>query len=165
MISFAREIQVEETFLYDILYVSECCGEYMTREQVEHGICPACQEHCDVEIQEFFFPRQYRKPIMPQITIITNNLYAHAYLWEDPSCPSIPNRIPSHWEVAFGGEYCFQTDQTAEQLENDLCYGWMNDMVNEDCEIDTGVSVELDYTLENGVCTIKIINAKYNQED
>jgi hypothetical protein len=57
MISFAREIQVEETFLYDILYASECCGEYMTREQVEHGICPACQEHCDVEIQEFFFPR------------------------------------------------------------------------------------------------------------
>ena len=41
----------------------------------------------------------------------------------------------------------------------------MNDMVNEDCEIDPGVSVELDYTLEDGVCTIKIINAKYNQED
>jgi hypothetical protein len=57
MISFAREIQVEEKYLYDILYVSECCGEYMTREEVEHGICPKCQEHCDVEIQEYFFPR------------------------------------------------------------------------------------------------------------
>jgi hypothetical protein len=100
-----------------------------------------------------------------QMTVIHNTLYAHADRWEDPSCPSIPNRIPPHWEVYFGGEYSFLTDQTIEQLENDLCYGHMNDMVNEDCEIDPGVSVELDYTLEDGICTIKIINAKYNQED
>lgn len=57
MISFAREIQIEETYLYDILYVSECCGEYMTREEVEYGICPKCKEHCDVVVEEYFFPR------------------------------------------------------------------------------------------------------------
>jgi hypothetical protein len=57
MISFAREIQVEETYLYDILYVSECCGEHMTREEVEYGICPKCKEHCDVVVEEYFFPR------------------------------------------------------------------------------------------------------------
>jgi len=100
-----------------------------------------------------------------QMTVIHNTLYAHADRWEDPSCPSIPNRIPPHWEVYFGGEYSFLTDQTIEQLENDLCYGHMNDMVNEDCEIDPGVSVELDYTLEDGICTIKIIDATYKPEN
>jgi hypothetical protein len=57
MISFARDIQVEETYLYDILYASECCGEYMTREEVEYSICPKCKEHCDVVVEEYFFPR------------------------------------------------------------------------------------------------------------
>jgi hypothetical protein len=100
-----------------------------------------------------------------EMTVIHNTLYAHADRWEDPSCPSIPNRIPSHWEVYFGGEYSFLTDQTIEQLENDLCYGHMNDMIHEDCEIDPGVSIELDYTLEDGVCTIKIVNATYEPEN
>jgi len=100
-----------------------------------------------------------------EMTVIHNTLYAHADRWEDPSCPSIPNRIPSHWEVYFGGEYSFLTDQTIEQLENDLCYGHMNDWMHEDCEIDPGVSLKLDYTLEDGVCTIKIIDATYKPED
>jgi hypothetical protein len=99
-----------------------------------------------------------------EMTVIHNTLYAHADRWEDPSCPSIPNRIPSHWEVYFGGEYSFLTDQTAEDLENDLCYGHMHDMIFEECEIDTGVAIELDYTLEDDVCTIKITKAEFDPE-
>lgn len=57
MISFSRDIQIEETYLYDILYASECCGEYMTREEVEYFICPKCKEDCNVAIEEYFFPR------------------------------------------------------------------------------------------------------------
>jgi hypothetical protein len=97
-----------------------------------------------------------------EMTVIHNTLYAHADRWEDPSCPSIPNRIPPHWEVYFGGEYSFLTDQTAEDLENDLCYGHMYDMIFEECEIDSGLAMELDYTLEDGVCTIKIISAEFH---
>jgi hypothetical protein len=100
-----------------------------------------------------------------EMTVIDNTLYAHADRWEDPSCPSIPNRIPSHWEVYFGGEYSFLTDQTIEQLDDDYAFGHMNDMIHEDCEIDPGVSLKLDYTLEDGVCTIKIIDATYKPED
>jgi hypothetical protein len=102
---------------------------------------------------------------MPQITLVTNNLYAIAYLWEDPSCPSIPNRIPSRWEVAIGGEYSFTTDETAEDLENQLCYGIMHDIVREDCDIDPGVSIELDYTFHDGLCTVRIVNATYDPKD
>jgi hypothetical protein len=100
-----------------------------------------------------------------EMTVIHNTLYAHAELWEDPSCPSIPNRMSSYWEVYFGGEYSFLTDQTAEQLENDLCYGYMHDMVCEDCDIEPGFVLELEYTLEDGICTIKIVNAEYEPEE
>jgi len=99
-----------------------------------------------------------------ETTVIHNTLYAHADRWEDPSCPSIPNRIPSHWEVYFGGEYSFLTDETIEQLDADHSFGALHDMIFEECEIDTGVSIELDYTLEDGVCTIKIINAEFDPE-
>ena len=39
----------------EILAYSECCGEQMTGEQVDYGICPCCGEHCEVTYDAWSF--------------------------------------------------------------------------------------------------------------
>lgn len=45
-------MQIEETFRLEAIYVSDCCGEYLTEGEAEHELCPACREHCEVIFEE-----------------------------------------------------------------------------------------------------------------
>jgi len=35
-----------------IIYTSDCCGAYLADAHVEHGLCPECGEHCEVNKEE-----------------------------------------------------------------------------------------------------------------
>jgi hypothetical protein len=35
-----------------ILYLSDCCGEYLSDDHVQYEICPRCKEHCEVLTEE-----------------------------------------------------------------------------------------------------------------
>ena len=36
-----------------ILYLSDCCGEYLADEHVAYEVCPRCGEHCEVVSEEY----------------------------------------------------------------------------------------------------------------
>jgi hypothetical protein len=52
MSKFDTAVQCEETFSVAVLYLSDCCEEYLLPEQAERGICPCCLEHCEVLTEE-----------------------------------------------------------------------------------------------------------------
>ena len=54
MSKFDTNVQCEETFSIATLYISDCCGEYLTMEQAEYEICPCCHEHCEVLTEEYY---------------------------------------------------------------------------------------------------------------
>jgi hypothetical protein len=41
-----------EKMTFEIIYTSDCCGAYLSDAHVEHGICPECAEHCEVNKEE-----------------------------------------------------------------------------------------------------------------
>lgn len=47
MIKFDTIVTIEETTTMMEVYTSDCCGEYMTIEEADHGLCPRCHEHCE----------------------------------------------------------------------------------------------------------------------
>ena len=53
MLKFAANIQVEETIQTETVYLSDCCGVYMSENDIAHEICPDCWEHCIVNIEEY----------------------------------------------------------------------------------------------------------------
>lgn len=53
MSKFDTSIQCEETFTTSVLYISECCGEYLDSEQAQYEVCPCCKEHCEVLFEEY----------------------------------------------------------------------------------------------------------------
>jgi hypothetical protein len=36
-----------------ILYLSDCCGAYLSDEHICYEICPDCREHCEVLTEEY----------------------------------------------------------------------------------------------------------------
>jgi hypothetical protein len=50
-------IESHENLYTEILSHSDCCGEQMTGEQVDYGICPCCGEHCSVVEQEWILEK------------------------------------------------------------------------------------------------------------
>ena len=36
-----------------ILYLSDCCGAYMSDEHICYEVCPDCKDHCEVVIEEY----------------------------------------------------------------------------------------------------------------
>lgn len=46
------EVRSLEVMNVEVVYVSDCCGSYMTDGHVQHGICPDCAEHCEVIKEE-----------------------------------------------------------------------------------------------------------------
>lgn len=91
------------------------------------------------------------------IDVVKNNLFCHLDKWEDPS--DLPDKIPSYYYWNFGGEYSFKTDDIYfdEQL--------LEDEIREYCDIDKGMSLVIDYTVKDGLCTVKIVKAKYTGEE
>ena len=37
----------------ETLYLSDCCGSYLSDIHVEYGICPDCCDHCEVVKEEY----------------------------------------------------------------------------------------------------------------
>lgn len=37
----------------EILYISDCCGSYLSDDHVAFEICPDCHEHCEVIREEY----------------------------------------------------------------------------------------------------------------
>jgi len=37
----------------ETLAFSECCGEQMSGEQLDHEVCPCCGEHCEVTYEDW----------------------------------------------------------------------------------------------------------------
>ena len=37
----------------EILYISDCCGSYLSDDHVAYEICPDCHEHCEVIREEY----------------------------------------------------------------------------------------------------------------
>jgi hypothetical protein len=54
-----NEMRVEshENLYTETLSYSDCCGEYMSGEQVDYGICPFCGEHCDPVFEEWILEK------------------------------------------------------------------------------------------------------------
>ena len=52
MSSFDYSVQCEETFQPMRMVWSDCCGEYMSHEHEQYGICPCCKEHCDAIVED-----------------------------------------------------------------------------------------------------------------
>ena len=50
-------IESHENLYTEILSHSDCCGEQMTGEQVDYGICPCCGEHCEAIFQEWILEK------------------------------------------------------------------------------------------------------------
>lgn len=36
-----------------ILYLSDCCGAYMSDEHICYEVCPDCKDHCEVVIEDY----------------------------------------------------------------------------------------------------------------
>jgi len=36
----------------EIIYTSDCCTAYLSDAHVEHGLCPECGDHCEVNKEE-----------------------------------------------------------------------------------------------------------------
>ena len=43
----------EKKMQIEILYISDCCGSYLSDEHVAYEICPDCKEHCEVIREEY----------------------------------------------------------------------------------------------------------------
>ena len=43
----------EKKMQIEILYISDCCGSYLSDDHVAFEICPDCHEHCEVIREEY----------------------------------------------------------------------------------------------------------------
>ena len=48
MSKFDANVQCEETYRFEIVHTSGCCGAYLTDGEAEHELCPECRDHCEV---------------------------------------------------------------------------------------------------------------------
>lgn len=39
--------------MIEILYISDCCGEYLCDEHIAYEICPRCKEHCEIITEDY----------------------------------------------------------------------------------------------------------------
>jgi hypothetical protein len=44
---------MEIIYRWEVMHVSDCCGVVMNDDNVQHGICPDCLEHCEAVQDEY----------------------------------------------------------------------------------------------------------------
>ena len=53
LIDYTQHERKGKKKMIEILYILDCCGAYLADCHVEYGICPDCQDHCEVVREEY----------------------------------------------------------------------------------------------------------------
>ena len=99
--------------------------------------------------------------------IVHNDLYCKTEQWDDPG--DYPNAVAgypmaSYQYCDYDGVFEFVAETAEEVAELDDPYDWINDWIHEECEIDSGCSLNLDIKVEGNTCTVKIESAEYQPD-
>jgi hypothetical protein len=100
--------------------------------------------------------------------IISNDLYCGTEIWDDPGV--YPNAVagsplPSYGYCEYGGEFIFEAENDEDLKELETVEDWIDEWVNNECNIDRDCSARYKCEVEGNRCTVTITDAEYTEPE